>query len=93
MKKSIFSLTIFLMILFVLPDANAESRSSLNTGWLKEFSSKTQSNIHSNRQKKKKLKKVVRKAGKVYRIVKPDKENRQKSRKIQRTTRRIINIF
>jgi hypothetical protein len=93
MKKSIFSLTIFLLIIFVLPDANAESRNSLNTGWLTEFLSKTQSSTSSNRQKKKKLKKVVRKAGKIYRIVKPDKENRHKSRKVQRTTRRIINIF
>lgn len=93
MKKTMFSMIILLMITFVLPDAKAESRNTLNAGLLKEFSSKMHSNANLNRLKKKKLKKIVRKAVKAYRIVKPDKENKQKSRKIQRTTRRIINIF
>jgi len=93
MKKTMFSMIILLMISFVLPDAKAASRNIPNAGLLKEFSSKILSNANSNRIKKKKLKKIVRKAGKAYRIVKPDKENKQKSRKIQRTTRRIINIF
>lgn len=91
MKKTMFSIIILLMISFVLPDAKAESRNTLNAGLLKELSSEMHAN--SNRLKKKKLKKIVRKAGKAYRIIKPDKENKQKSRKIQRTTRRIINIF
>lgn len=84
---------IFLLVSFTFPEAKAESQKDFNTRGLKEFLLKTRSNSSLSRQKKKKFKKLVRKAGRVYRIVKPDTENRKKSRKIQRTTRRIINIF
>lgn len=93
MKNSLYSMIIFLLISFTLPEAKAEILNDFNARGLKEYLIKTKSENSLNRQKKKKLKKVVRKAGRIYRIVKPDAENRKKSRKVQRTTRRIINIF
>lgn len=93
MKKNLYSMIIFLLISFTLPEAKAEIQNDFNARGLKEYLIKAKSGSSLNRQKKKKIKKLVRKTGRIYRIVKPDAENRKKSRKIQRKTRRIINIF
>lgn len=93
MKKNLYSMFIFLLISITFLESKAEIQKELNTKGLKEYLLKARAENSVNRQKKKKLKKLVRKTGRIYRIINPDAENRKKSRKIQRKTRRIINIF
>ena len=91
MNKSIFTL-IFAVILssMVLPAKASE-------GILSESSILTATSENSataiDRKKKRKIKKKVRQAGKVYKLVKSDKQDRKKARKVQRKIRRVINIF
>jgi len=94
MNKSIFSIIFLLLFTAIIPVAKSEIVSNRTT--VKELvqhliGAKSQST--NSRQKKKKLKKIIRKTARVYRSVKTDSESRKKSRKIQRKARRIINIF
>ena len=93
MKKLLFSIIFILLFSSVAPEARA---GNVTTGSAKDLihllfnSGNKESGQKFNR---KKLKKIVRKAGRVYRTVKQDRDSRMKSRKVQRTARRIINIF
>jgi len=94
MNKSIFSIIFLLVFTAIIPAANSETLSNQNS--VKELVQHligVKSQSTNSRQKKKKLKKIVRKTARVYRSVKTDSESRKKSRKIQRKARRIINIF
>jgi len=94
MNKSIFPIIFLLLFTALIPAANSETVSNRNT--IKEIVQHllgAKSESTSSRQKKKKLKKIVRKTARFYRSVKTDSESRKKSRKIQRKARRIINIF
>ena len=77
----------------VLPEAKAENTTTRNAKELIQLLLKSEKNTSSSKLNRKKLKKIVRKAGRVYRTVKQDSDSRKKSRKVQRTARRIINIF
>jgi len=48
---------------------------------------------NNDRKKKRKLKKRVRQAGRVYKLVKPERQDKKKARKVQRKVRRVINIW
>jgi chromosomal replication initiation ATPase DnaA len=94
MNKSIFSIIFLLLFTALIPAAKSETFSNRNTVTeLVQHLLGAKSESTSSRQKKKKLKKIVRKTARVYRSVKTDSESRKKSRKIQRKARRIINIF
>lgn len=92
MKKSIFSIIFILLLTSILPAAGSETVATRNAKELIQLLI-TKKNSVDNRVKRKKLKKVVRKAGRMYRTVKPGSDNRKKSRIVQRKARRIINIF
>ena len=49
--------------------------------------------VNSDRKKKRKLKKKVRQAGRVYKLVKPERKDKKQARKVQRKIRRVINIW
>jgi hypothetical protein len=93
MKKLLFSIIFIMLFSVVIPEAKAEKVNIKNTKELISFLLNEGNNSTSTKVKRKKLKKIVRKAGRVYRTVKTDKDNRKKSRKVQRTARRLINIF
>ena len=93
MKKSIISIIFILLLTAVLPAAKSEPLATRNVTELIQFLITGKNNTAKSGLTRKKLKKIIRKAGRVYRTVKPGSENRKKSRKIQRKARRIINIF
>lgn len=93
MKK--FLLPLIFILLFSTTITPVSSK-TLSQGNSSEFIQLIKKNIYkgSDKQlKKKKLKKVVRKAGRVYRNIKQDRNSRKKSRRVQRTAKIIINIF
>lgn len=95
MKKTIF--TIILLVLFssILPAAKSETLRENNKPELIQFlkSKMEKANSGDRRLKKKKLRKAVRKGGRLYRDVRSDRESKKKSRKVQRSVRKFINIF
>jgi len=93
MKKLLFSIIFIMLFSVVLPEAKAEKANTRNAKELIQLLLKSGENTSSSKLNRKKLKKIVRKAGRVYRTVKQDSDSRKKSRKVQRTARRIINIF
>ncbi|MDP3467905.1 MAG: hypothetical protein Q8S11_06190 [Daejeonella sp.] len=93
MKKLLFSIIFIMLFSVVIPEAKAKTTNSKNTKELIQLLLKGDENTKSTKVKRKKLKKIVRKAGRVYRTVKKDPDSRKKSRKVQRTARRVINIF
>jgi hypothetical protein len=93
MKKLLFSIIFIMLFSVVVPEAKAEKASTRNAKELIQLLFKGGNNTKSTKFTRKKLKKIVRKAGRVYRTVKKDPDSRKKSRKVQRTARRLINIF
>jgi ABC-type transporter MlaC component len=93
MKKLLFSIIFIMLFSVVLPEAKAENTNTRNAKELIQLLLKKTENTSGSKSNRKKLKKIVRKAGRVYRTVKQDSDSRKKSRKVQRTARRIINIF
>jgi len=93
MKKLLFSIIFIMLFSVVLPEAKAENTNTRNAKELIQLLLKKGGNTSSSKFTRKKLKKIVRKAGRVYRTVKQNPDSRKKSRKVQRTARRIINIF
>lgn len=93
MKKLLFSIIFIMLFSVVVPEAKAEKVSTRNTKELIQLLLSKGNNSKSAKLTRKKLKKIVRKAGRVYRSVKKDSDSRKKSRKVQRTARRLINIF
>ena len=93
MKKLLFSIIFIMLFSVVVPEAKAEKVSTRNAKELIQLLLKGGNNTKSTKFTRKKLKKIVRKAGRVYRTVKKDPDSRKKSRKVQRTARRLINIF
>jgi hypothetical protein len=93
MKKLLFSIIFIMLFSVVIPEIKAEKVNTKNSRELVSLLLNEGNNSKSIKVKRKKLKKIVRKAGRVYRTVKTDKDDRKKSRKIQRTARRLINIF
>jgi len=93
MKKLLFSIIFIMLFSIVLPEAKAENISTRNANELIHLLLNKGNNTKNTKYTRKKLKKIVRKAGRVYRTVKKDPDSRKKSRKVQRTARRLINIF
>lgn len=94
MKKSIFTIIVIVLLTSVVPAAKSETQYANHKREVTELLSKKQgANLAESFLKKRKLKKVVRKTGKVYRKIKSDRDSKKKSRKLQRTVRGIINIF
>ena len=94
MNKSIFTIVFLILFTALIPIAKSETVSNrIAVKELVQHLLGAKSKSTNSRQKKKKLKKIVRKTARVYRSVKTDSESRKKSRKIQRKARRIINIF
>mgnify|MGYP006891167291 FL=1 len=93
MKKLLFSIIFIMLFSVVVPEAKAEKVSTRNAKELIQLLFKGGNNTNSTKFTRKKLKKIVRKAGRVYRTVKKNPDSRKKSRKVQRTARRLINIF
>lgn len=90
MNKSIFSL-IFAVILSSMVFPAMASKGMLSGSTISATSENSAAGI--DRKKKRKIKKKVRQAGKVYKLVKSDKQDKKKARKVQRKIRRVINIF
>ncbi len=93
MKKLLFSIIFILLFSVVIPEAKAEKAHTRNAKELIQLLLNKGNNSKNAKFTRKKLKKIVRKAGRVYRTVKKDPDSRKKSRKVQRTARRLINIF
>jgi hypothetical protein len=93
MKKLLFSIIFIMLFSVVVPEAKAEKVSKSNAKELIQLLLNKGNNSKNAKFTRKKLKKIVRKAGRVYRTVKKDPDSRKKSRKVQRTARRLINIF
>ena len=93
MKKLLFSIIFIMLFSVIIPEAKAEKANTRNAKELIQVLLNAGNNSKSTKVKRKKLKKIVRKAGRVYRTVKQDPDSRKKSRKVQRTARRLINIF
>lgn len=93
-EKSIFTIIVIVLLTSVVPAAKSETQNANHKREVTELLSKKQgANLAESLLKKRKLKKVVRKTGKVYRKIKSDRDSKKKSRKLQRTVRGIINIF
>ncbi len=93
MKKLLFSIIFILLFSVVIPEAKAEKAHTRNANELIQLLLNKGNNSKNAKFTRKKLKKIVRKAGRVYRTVKKNPDSRKKSRKVQRTARRLINIF
>ena len=93
MKMLLFSIIFIMLFSVVIPEAKAEKVTTRNGKELIQLLLNRGNNTKSTKFTRKKLKKIVRKAGRVYRTVKKDPDSRKKSRKVQRTARRLINIF
>lgn len=95
MKKSIFSIILIVFLTSVIPAAKGETLNESHKRELTHFltGKKEKTKSTDRRLKKRKLKKAVRKTARIYREVKSDRENKKKSRNVQRSVRRIINIF
>lgn len=93
MKKLLFSIIFIMLFSVIAPEAKAEKVSTSNAKELIQLLLNKGNNSQKAKFTRKKLKKIVRKAGRVYRTVKKDPDSRKKSRKVQRTARRLINIF
>jgi hypothetical protein len=92
MKRTIFTL-IFAVIFSsaILPaEAALNSSNTVLTSIAMPVGKTTASN---DRQKKRKLKKKVRKAGRLFKLVKTGKKDQKKARKLKKNIRRIINIW
>lgn len=93
MKKLLFSIIFIMLFSVVVPEAKADNASPSNAKELIQLLLNKGNNSKNAKFTRKKLKKIVRKAGRVYRTVKKNPDSRKKSRKVQRTARRLINIF
>lgn len=93
MKKLLFPFILILLFSITTTTANAEIANSKNSTEFIQLLNKSLNKNSVKHIKKKKLKKVVRKAGRVYRSVKQDRNSKKKSRRVQRTAKMIINIF
>ncbi len=93
MKKLLLSIVFILLFSALVPEAKAEKISSRNAKELIQLLLNSKHNTKGTKLTKKKLKKIVRKTARVYRKAEKDSDRRKKSRKIQRTARRLINIF
>ena len=95
MKKSIFTIVFIVLITAVIPPAKSETLSVRHQSELVHLliGKKDAGKSGERRLNKRKLKRAVRKAARIYREIKTDRESKQKSRNVQRKARRIINIF
>jgi hypothetical protein len=93
MKKLLFSIIFITLFSVVIPETKAENVITKNAKELLNLVFTKGNNPKSTKYTRKKLKKIIRKAGRVYRTVKTNKHSRKKSRKVQRTARRLISIF
>jgi len=71
MKKFLFTLISILSLCVILPELKAGSVNSRNTKDLVKIPFKNDKNKNLSKLTRKKLKKIVRKAGRGYRTVKP----------------------
>lgn len=92
MKRTLFTLIFAVIFSSVILPAEAALNSS-GTASTAFSSVKGKAAISNDRQKKRKLKKKVRKAGRFYKLVKPGKKDQKKARKVKKNIRRIINIW
>jgi len=91
MKRTIFTLIIAILLSGTAFTGHANQSTSSATTVMAGNSEN--SLVNSDRKKKRKLKKKVRQAGRVYKLVKPEKQDKKKARKVQRKIRRVINIW
>jgi len=92
MNKSIFTLIFVILLSSMVFPAKASLTSMMTSSSILTGTSEN-SKSRIDRKKKRKLKKKVRQAGKVYKLVKTDKQDKKKARKVQRKIRRVINIW
>lgn len=93
MKKLLFPIVFIILFSVLVPEVKAEKTSTANAKELIQLLLNGGNYTKGTKLNRKKLKKIVSKAGRVYRTVKQDRDSRKKSRKVQRTARRLINIF
>jgi hypothetical protein len=92
MKRTLFTLIFAVVLSSVMLPAEAALISSKTP--FSSISTLSGKSIGLNdRQKKRKLKKKVRKAGRLFKLVKTGKKDQKKARKVKRNIRRIINIW
>lgn len=91
MNKSIFTLIFAVLLSSIVFPAKASASRLTEASILTATSENSAVNI--DRKKKRKLKKKVRQAGRVYKLVKSDRKDKKKARKVQRKIRRVISIL
>lgn len=92
MKTKIFTL-IFAVVFSSLAFSAKTSLQPEAASSAMVFAKSGETATNNDRKKKRKLKKKVRQVGRVYRVVKTDRQDKKKSRKVQRKIRRVINIW
>jgi hypothetical protein len=95
MKKITFSILLILLFTAIIPASGVEAGNKSDKLELIRFLKSTIEKGTSGNSflRKRKLKKTLRKGGRLYRKVKNDRASKKKSRKVQRKIRGIINIF
>jgi hypothetical protein len=91
MKRTIFTLILSIVFSALAIPGHAEQIARRTETVLSANAGISKADI--DRKKKRKLKKKVRQAGRVYKLVKPEKQDKKKARKVQRKIRRVINIW